>query len=560
LRPVLEPRRRSRGVCRAAAVIAVVFGGLCLATPSAGQGLTYEFTPDGAWNWLADPRAFYVDETIIAGWVSRDGDVQCGSFALWDGSTYITDLAYEFEQDDHTYPAFLETSDGRYTAFFSKHANNGTYVKYRTTYEPGDITSWTMMNQIPTNLPGTLGATYPNPWLVPGKTDQIFVFWRAANFQQAYSIGTYDPTTFTWTWTPAETLILNLGDRPYVKYDSFSSCRIGFAFTDGHPDHTLNNIYYASIGRDTLAELAYFRADGSKIKDLDDGPLEPWEPEVVFDRTADPDVTGDNSWIWDVSFDREGRPVIAFATFPTRTHHQYHWARFDGNEWDDQILLYDAGGSMADTSIGNPEYFYSGGITLDHREPTTVYLSHDNAHGGWDVEQWKMDDGGAWSFLPITSGATVDNVRPIVPRDVPQGSDIVLWMSGRYDYWENYASLYHFETAVNIWVDSSATSIEDGDLAAAAERTLTQNYPNPFRGATRIRYAARAGEPADLTVYDVAGRKVKELASGTSARSGWVEVEWNGRNESGKAVASGVYFCVLEAGDTRETRRMLLLR
>ncbi len=328
-----------RSALAAAAALVCTLG---LATLAAGQGLTYEFTPDGAWNWLADPRAFYVDDTIIAGWVSKDGDVQCGSFALWDGSTYITDLAYDFEQDDHDYPAFLETSDGRYTAFFSKHANYGTYVKYRTTNEPGDITSWTMMDQIPYNLSGPLGATYPNPWMVPGETDQAFVFWRAANFQQAYSIGTYAPGTITWTWTPVETLILNLGERPYVKYDSFGSCRIALAFTNGHPDHTLNNIYYAAIGRDSLGGLAFFRADGSKIKNIEDGPLEPSEPEVVFDRTADPDVTGENSWIWDVSFDREGRPVIAFATFPSRTHHQYHWARFDGNEWDDQILLYEA--------------------------------------------------------------------------------------------------------------------------------------------------------------------------------------------------------------------------
>ncbi len=133
-------------------------------------------------------------------------------------------------------------------------------------------------------------------------------------------------------------------------------------------------------------------------------------------------------------------------------------------------------------------------------------------------------------------------------------------MNGRYDYWENYATLYHFETAVNIWVDSPTSSIDDGDLVAAADQILTQNYPNPFRTATRIRYAARAGERASLAVYDVAGRKVRELAGGTGSRDGWVEVEWRGENESGEAVASGVYFCVLERGDVRETRRMLLLK
>ncbi len=84
--------------------------------------------------------------------------------------------------------------------------------------------------------------------------------------------------------------------------------------------------------------------------------------------------------------------------------------------------------------------------------------------------------------------------------------------------------------------------------------------PNPFRGETVIMHdiAADAGPPR-LTIYDVSGRVVKTFA-GTPERSGRYEVTWNGTNDNGQHVGSGVYFCSLETGENRETRRIVLLK
>jgi hypothetical protein len=94
-----------------------------------------------------------------------------------------------------------------------------------------------------------------------------------------------------------------------------------------------------------------------------------------------------------------------------------------------------------------------------------------------------------------------------------------------------------------------------------ARYTLHQNYPNPFNPETKIKYFV-AGEEAvqvGVKVYNVAGQLVKTLVDGVES-PGEYEVTWNGRNENGHEVASGVYFYKLTVSDFVETRKMVLLR
>jgi hypothetical protein len=94
---------------------------------------------------------------------------------------------------------------------------------------------------------------------------------------------------------------------------------------------------------------------------------------------------------------------------------------------------------------------------------------------------------------------------------------------------------------------------------AAAPFELAQNAPNPFNPVTTIPFElARAGR-VTLDVYDVAGRRVRSLADGDLA-AGLHQRSWDGRDDAGRAVASGVYFYRLKAAGRSETRRMLLLK
>lgn len=84
--------------------------------------------------------------------------------------------------------------------------------------------------------------------------------------------------------------------------------------------------------------------------------------------------------------------------------------------------------------------------------------------------------------------------------------------------------------------------------------------PNPFSEATVIQLdIASAARGVSLTVYDISGRVVKRFDS-EIARPGRYEIAWNGTNDQGQRVASGVYFCALEAEGRRETRRLVYLR
>jgi hypothetical protein len=94
------------------------------------------------------------------------------------------------------------------------------------------------------------------------------------------------------------------------------------------------------------------------------------------------------------------------------------------------------------------------------------------------------------------------------------------------------------------------------------EFALYQNAPNPFNPSTSIRFAVPAAvglAPARLQIFDLTGQQVRLLLEGT-AEAGHHSVSWDGRNDAGHPVASGVYFYALQIGDFRAVCRMLLLR
>ena len=90
--------------------------------------------------------------------------------------------------------------------------------------------------------------------------------------------------------------------------------------------------------------------------------------------------------------------------------------------------------------------------------------------------------------------------------------------------------------------------------------SLEGSYPNPFRETTRIAFSLAEAAPVRLEVFDLLGRKVATLIRGEQMAASAYEVEWDGRDESGQAVESGVYFYHIEAGNFVATRRMTLVR
>jgi hypothetical protein len=101
--------------------------------------------------------------------------------------------------------------------------------------------------------------------------------------------------------------------------------------------------------------------------------------------------------------------------------------------------------------------------------------------------------------------------------------------------------------------------IEDEPQNVPLKYELAQNYPNPFNPITDIKFTLPKSQKTTLIVYDLLGRKVKTLASGTMS-SGLHHVLWNGTDEFGYSVASGVYFYRLETKNFTDVKKMILMK
>jgi hypothetical protein len=104
----------------------------------------------------------------------------------------------------------------------------------------------------------------------------------------------------------------------------------------------------------------------------------------------------------------------------------------------------------------------------------------------------------------------------------------------------------------------SPSAVTDEELPVSFD--LTQNYPNPFNSQTTVSFSLTTPANIDLVIYDIGGHEVTRLAEGRYA-AGAYSVVWDGHNQVGHPVSSGVYFyqLIIDERD-RDTKRMLLLK
>ena len=88
---------------------------------------------------------------------------------------------------------------------------------------------------------------------------------------------------------------------------------------------------------------------------------------------------------------------------------------------------------------------------------------------------------------------------------------------------------------------------------------LSQNYPNPFNQTTKIEFTLAKSDFVSLKIYDILGRKVRTLVS-EHLSYGSKSVFWDGKNDSGKDVASGIYFYQIKVKNFSETKKLVLLK
>jgi hypothetical protein len=97
------------------------------------------------------------------------------------------------------------------------------------------------------------------------------------------------------------------------------------------------------------------------------------------------------------------------------------------------------------------------------------------------------------------------------------------------------------------------------DIPEPVQTTLLGNFPNPFNPSTAIRFDLAKSGVVSLDIYNLKGQKVKTLCA-DRLNAGSYEKTWNGTDENGKRVASGIYLYKLSTATKSFTKKMLMLK
>ncbi len=385
------------------------------------------FAEDGAWCWFQDPRAVYIDgehERTYAGWMTSTGQLQVGAYDHESGDVEQVTLKEDWDIDDHNTSSFLVLPDGRLAVFYARHNKEGLFL--RQSINPEDITSWG--EEI--TISDTDRITYSHPVYL-SEEQRYYVFWRGPSWKP-----TFATSTDLETWSEPKILVQEEGReardiRPYLKVVSDGRSTIHFAFTDGHPrNEPANSLYHLQYRAG-----GFYGIDGHERGTMADVPIRIGKELLVYDAAQ----TGDRAWVWDIALDGEGDPVIAYTRLPAETDHRYHYARWNGEGWTDTEIT-PGGRWFPQTPAGEEERegHYSGGISIHHGQPSTVYLSRE-IDGQFEIEKWVTpDEGATWQSTAITHSSSALNVRPVVPRGYDGDEDLVLWMQGAYVHYTDY--------------------------------------------------------------------------------------------------------------------------
>lgn len=245
-------------------------------------------------------------------------------------------------------------------------------------------------------------------------------------------------------------------------------------------------------------------------------------------------------------------------------------------DWEDDLSAWSVNGDWALTEnsiLGNysvtdsPDEFYQNGSTATLTKNIAINMfgvSTDAAIVFWHKYQTEHDNdfcsveyttnGANWTALSSYSGYSEGWKREIIP--VPQLIDSFIFL--------------RFVLSADASVDDPGWWIDDFKIVASTGASagneppplrskLYRNFPNPFNPSTCIKYDLAKSGKVDLAIYNAKGQKVRSLIS-ESQVVGTKVVYWDGSDDAGKSVASGVYFYQLNTTDFSKSRKMILMK
>ena len=166
---------------------------------------------------------------------------------------------------------------------------------------------------------------------------------------------------------------------------------------------------------------------------------------------------------------------------------------------------------------------------------------------------WSITDASGMEALIDDDMATM--VTGIAMSELVEGQQLS-YIMGIFNY--SYGT---YKVQIRDMADLGATvGIDDDVRVNPYEYVLHDNFPNPFNPETQIRFSLGGRENVKLVIYDIMGRQVRTLINGDSFNSGFHVLNWNGRDNLGEKVATGMYIYRIKAGDFIADKKMLLVK
>ena len=192
------------------------------------------------------------------------------------------------------------------------------------------------------------------------------------------------------------------------------------------------------------------------------------------------------------------------------------------------------------------------GTTLVHLQQVSVlFTATDNLSGvAWLEFEYSPDD---IAWFSIATGTPVQLISGFIWQ-VPYPTTGTMRLRLRAT--DHAGNEVYAEQSREMTV---TTAVGVGELAVPRRVAIAGVHPNPFNPRVNIRYGLPESGPVQVTVHDATGRLVRTLVSGQE-EAGWREQAWNGLDDGGRRVASGLYFARVLAGGESAVQRMTLIK
>ncbi|MBE0433655.1 choice-of-anchor D domain-containing protein [candidate division WOR-3 bacterium] len=203
------------------------------------------------------------------------------------------------------------------------------------------------------------------------------------------------------------------------------------------------------------------------------------------------------------------------------------------------------------------------GYSIDNIPPETPYDLAAQIAGSdviltWQVELSYPDFSHFAVYRDTIAGFTPGAANQIGTSEVAAYTDSALAV-GTYYYVVSALDINGNESDYSNEVQVLITGVKEAGVGVPAVYALSQNYPNPFKTETGIRYQLPQPGVVTIAIYNVSGQRIKTLVE-EKRDAGHYAVHWDGRSQDGKSVSNGVYFCRLEAGEYTAVKKILLMR